>query len=145
MPREISKTNRRLLVIVNYVSLISVAFLVHAGRMYDWDTRVRLAGILASCGVLLLTFTLVFWRTGLWQMAHASFEKLDERQVHVMYESLRHSYVIFTLLCVVLLYANAVAERGHIPILIAAGILYLAHTLPAAAAAWNEKEVLIDT
>jgi len=143
MAREISKTQRRLFVVVNYLSLVVIVFLVHVGRARGWDARLVLAGIVPAAGVLVATFIAGFWRTGLWQLAHASFEKIDERQAHVMYESLRRSYTVFALLCVVVLFVNAVAERGHIPILVAAGLLYLAHTLPAAAVAWSEKEVLV--
>ena len=142
MPREVSKTQRRLLVAVNYLSLAVIVFLVHVGRARGWDARMVLAGLLPTLAVLVATFVGVFWRTGLWQLAHASFDKIDERQVQVMYESIRRSYTVFAVLCVVVLFVNAVAEQGHIPILIAAGLLYLAHTLPAAAVAWSEKEML---
>ncbi len=143
MAREISKTLRRLLVAVNYLSLAVIVFLIHVGRSRGWDTRLILAGIVPTAAVLIATFVGVFWRTGLWHLAHASFEKIDERQAQVMYESIRRSYSVFAVLCVVILFVNAVAERGHIPILIAGALLYLAHTLPAAAVAWSEKEVLL--
>jgi hypothetical protein len=143
MVREISKAQRRLLVAINYVSLAVIVFMVHVGRPQNWDVRQVLAGAVPAAAVLAATFIAVFWRTGLWKIAHASFEKIDERQVQLMYESIRRSYTVFALLCVVILFANAVAERGHIPILIAAGLLYLAHTLPAAAVAWSEKEVFV--
>jgi hypothetical protein len=142
MAREISKTQRRLLVVVNYLSLSVVVFFVHVGRAQGWDIGLVAAGILPSAGVLVATFVGVFWRTGLWRLSHASFDSIDERQAQVMYESLRRSYTVFAVLCLVVLYVNAVAERGHIPILVAAGLLYLAHTLPAAVVAWTEKEVL---
>ena len=143
MAKEISRTQRRVLVAVNFVSLAAIVFMVHVGRGRGWDVRLILAGIIPAAGVLTATFIGVFWRTGLWQLAHASFDRIDERQAQVMYESLRRSYTVFALLCVVVLFVNAVAERGHIPILIAGALLYLAHTLPAAAMAWNEKEVLL--
>jgi mannose/fructose/N-acetylgalactosamine-specific phosphotransferase system component IIC len=144
MAHEVPKSQRRLLVVINYMSLGAIAFLVHVGSVYGWDARLRLVGILVALAALVITFVAVFWKTRLWQMAHASFERLDERQIQVMYDSLRHSYSVFALLCLVVLYVNAVAERGHIPILIAAGLLYLAHTLPAAFVAWTEREILIE-
>jgi hypothetical protein len=144
MVREIPKSQRRLFVVINYVSLGAIAFLVHMGDAYGWDARLRLVGILAALAVLVMTFVAVFWKTRLWQMVHTSFQKLDERQIQVMYDSLRHSYSVFAVLCLVVLYVNAVAERGHIPILVAAAILYLAHTLPAAFVAWTEREILVE-
>ena len=142
MTREIKKRERRLLVVLNYLSLGAIVFLAHMGSAYGWNMRLNLVGILAAVAVLVVTFIGGFWRTGLWRLAHASFDNLDERQALVMYESLRRSYTVFALLCIVVLYVNAVAEQGHIPILVAAGLLYLAHTLPAAVVAWTEKEVL---
>ena len=145
MQREIPKTQRRLLVTVNYVSLAAVVLLVHAGRARGWNSALILGGVLPTAAVLVATFVGVFLRTGLWRLAHASFEAIDERQAQVMYESVRLSYTVFAIVCVVVLFINAVAERGHIPILVAGALLYLAHTLPAAAVAWREKEVLIGT
>lgn len=144
MVREIPKSQRRLLVVVNYVSLGAVAFLVHVGNLYGWGAQLRIFTILAALAALVVTFIAVFWKTRLWRMVHTSFETLDERQIQVMYDSLRHSYSVFTVLCLVVLYVNAVAERGHIPILVAAALLYLAHTLPAAFVAWTEKEILVE-
>ncbi|MGD9141485.1 MAG: hypothetical protein PVJ42_08090, partial [bacterium] len=134
MAGEISKTQRRLLVAVNYLSLALLVFMVHGGRARGWSAGVIVAGVLPVAGVLVATFVGVFWRTGLWHLSHAPFEKIDEREAQVMYESLRRSYAVFAVVCVIILLVNAVAEMGHIPILIAVGLLYLAHTLPAAAA-----------
>jgi hypothetical protein len=141
--REMSRSERRAGVVVNYFSVTAIAFLVHVGAVYGWDARLRLAGIFAALGLGIATFIRVYWMTRLWQLVHSSFVKLDERQVQVVYESLRYSYMIFTILCLVVVYINSVVERGHVPILVAAGILYLAHTLPAAVLAWKEKEILI--
>jgi hypothetical protein len=143
MTREISKSERRLLVSVNYLSILVIVLIAHAGGEYGWSSRLRIIAMLASAGVLLATFIAVFWRTRLWQTTHASFDRLDERQVQVMYDSLRSSYSIFVILCLVILYLNSVAGEGSIPILVAGAMLYLGHTLPAAVVAWTEKEVLI--
>ena len=143
MEHQISKTDRRIGVIVNYLCVAAIGFLIHAGDVMAWSVVVRLVGVLAALGVGLITFIRVYWRTGLWKLAHASYQKLDERQVQLMYDSLSHSYAVFTIVCLVIVYLNAVIERGPVPIVIAGSILYLAHTLPAAVVAWTEKEVLI--
>ena len=141
--KELTKSERRVGVGLNYICVIAIAFLVHVGNVYGWNLRLRLAGIFVALALGIATFIRVYWRTRLWQLAHSSFVKLDERQVQIVYESLRYSYMIFTILCLVVVYINSVVERGHVPILVAAGILYLAHTLPAAVLAWREKEVMI--
>lgn len=143
MTSEIPKSERRAGVVVNYLCVVAIVFLVHVGDILDWDVRLRLIGIAGTSALGIVTFVRIYWRTRLWQLAHASFAKLDERQIQVMYESLRRSYQIFALLCLVVVYVNAVAERGHVPILVAGSILYGAHTLPAAVLAWTEKEILV--
>jgi hypothetical protein len=143
MALEISKKDRRIRVTANYLCVAVIACLVHVGDVMNWDLTLRLAGILVALAIGIVTFIGVFWKTRLWQVAHASFDKLDERQVQVVYESLRHSYRAFALVCLVVIYVNAVAGRGHVPILVAASVLYLAHTLPAAIMAWTEKEILV--
>jgi hypothetical protein len=143
MISEMSRSERRAGVVVNYLCVLALVSLVHVGDVLNWDVRLRLVGIAGTGALGIVTFAKLYWRTRLWQLAHASFAKLDERQVQVMYESLRRSYQIFALLCLVVVYVNAVAQRGHVPILVAGSILYGAHTLPAAVLAWTEKEVLV--
>lgn len=143
MERQMSKTDRCIGVIVNYLCVAAIALLVQTGDVVTWSIPLRLVGILAALVVGLITFIRVYWRTGLWKLAHASFKKLDERQVQVMYDSLSHSYAVFTIVCLVIVYLNALVERGPVPIVVAGSLLYLAHTLPAAVVAWTEKEVLI--
>ena len=139
---EISKSERRTSVILNYLSVVVIAIVVDMRDPLGWGA---VPVILVACGALTLgltTFIRVFWRTRLWKITHAGFKGLDERQVQVVYGALRNSYSIFAIVCVVILYVNSVLETGHIPILAAASVLYLAHTLPAAVVAWTEKEIL---
>jgi hypothetical protein len=130
--------------VFNYLCVGIVAALVDIGRATGLDMRLLLVGVGVTLTVGTVTFVNLYWKTRLWQLSHASFERLDERQVQVFYESLRHSYAILAVVCLVVLYTSAVAGKGPIPILIAAAILYLAHTLPAAILAWTEKEVLTE-
>jgi hypothetical protein len=141
--RGISRFDRRVSLVLNYLSVAVIATVIDMRGALGWGTSS--VGLIAI-GALALgvaTFVRVFWHTKLWRITHAGFRSLDERQVQVVYGALRSSYWIFAIACVVILYANALIERGHIPILVAAAVLYLAHTLPAAVVAWTEKEVLI--
>ena len=142
--REMSVSDRRSSVILNYLSVAAMAIVVDMRDVLGWGAA---PVIITTCGTAILglvTFMRVFWRTRLWSITHAGFKGLDERQVQVVYGALRNSYWIFAVVCLVILYANAVIEKGHIPVLVAASVLYLAHTLPAAVVAWTEKEVLVD-
>ena len=133
--REMSRADRRTYLILNYMSLAAVVLLVDMRGVLGWGT---LPIATAACAALVLgltTFIRVFWQTGLWRTTHAGFKGLDERQVQVVYGSLMSSYSIFAVVCLVILYANALIARGHIPIVLAGAVLYFAHTLPAAVVA----------
>jgi hypothetical protein len=140
--REISRTERRAGVILNYLGVGLIALVVDMRGSLGWGTTPVIIVVCAATVLGLVTFIRVFWRTHLWKMTHAGFTHLDERQVQVVYESLRNSYSIFAIVCLAILYINAVIAKGHIPILVAAAVLYVAHTLPAAVVAWTEKEIL---
>jgi len=139
---EISRADRRASVILNYLSVAAIAVVVDMQHVLGWGTTLVVLAVCAATALGLATFLRVFWRTSLWKITHAGFGHLDERQVQVVYESLRNSYSIFAIVCLAILYLNAVVAEGSIPILVAAAVLYLAHTLPAAVVAWTEKEIL---
>jgi hypothetical protein len=142
--REMSVSDRRTGVILNYLSVAVLAIVVDMREVLGWGLT---PVIVAACGAVILglvTFIRTFWRTRLWKITHAGFAGLDEREIQVVYGALRNSYWIFAIVCLLILYSNAVMEKGHIPVLVAASLLYLAHTLPAAVVAWTEKQVPTD-
>jgi hypothetical protein len=124
------------------VALLAAVTDIHAAS--GWGPVPVMLAVLAALGLGFLTFIRVYWRTRLWKLTHAGFKSLDERQVQIVYDALRVSYWIFAIVCVVTLYVNAVLEQGHIPVVVAAAVLYLAHTLPAAVLAWKEEEIPSD-
>lgn len=141
--QEMTRSDRRTSVFLNYLSIAVIAAVI------DMREALGLGGVpvvVIACGALalaLFTFIRVFWRTHLWSITHKGFKGLDERQVQIVYEALRSSYWIFAVVCLVILYANAIVAKGHIPIVVAGSVLYSAHTLPAAVVAWTEKEMLV--
>lgn len=72
-------------------------------------------------------------------MVHTSSKNLDEREMQVVLNALRYSYSIFTIVCLLIIYVFAIVEYQPIDVLLAGGLLYLAHSLPAAIVGWNEK------
>ena len=140
--REMSKSDRRTSVILNYLSVAAIAIVVDMRDVLGWGAVPVLLVACVALALGLVTFMRVFWRTRLWKITHSGFKRLDERQIQVVYGAIRNSYWVFTIVCLAILYANAVAEKGNIPVLVAGSMLYLAHTLPAAVVAWTEKEVL---
>ena len=71
--------------------------------------------------------------------------KLDEREIQVVLKSLRISYSIFTIFCLIIIYGFALIASDPVDVLIAGTLLYMAHTLPAAVVGWNEKNIILDT
>lgn len=61
----------------------------------------------------------------------------------VMLNSLKYSYSAFTIIVLVIVYGFAIAEQGPIDVVIAACLLYIAHTLPAAIVGWKEKIIYL--
>jgi len=144
MQKEMIKRNRRSAVIINYLSVLAFGLIVKVGEWAGWDVRVIIIGALIAMIVILFTFYLVYWRTGLWRFAHTPFNRLDEREIQVIYEALRYSYTIFIIACLAIIYINVIAEKGYFSAVVPTGLLYLSHALPASILAWREKEVLIN-
>ena len=142
MAVQTSKSTRRLLIAINYLCVVLLLVLYAAGKYLGWNLPVVIA-LAAVAVILLVSFVLAHIKTRLWRLAHAKAESLDERQIQVTHESLRHSYSIFTVISLLTLLIIAVLSGGDdsMLILIFAGLLYLAHTLPSSIIAWKEREV----
>jgi hypothetical protein len=141
MKQKISRNQNRVWVVVNYLTLLLLVALFYIGKHFHWPIIVLLCEI-GVFAILLLSFHRVFLKTKLWKMVHSSDTELDEREMQVVLKSLKHSYSIFTIICLVIIYGFAVAEGGPIDVLIAGALLYMAHTLPAAIVGWNEKIII---
>lgn len=144
MKREIPIRNRRIGVIINYFCIIIIVLLIEGGEKWmGLIAPLLITGTISALIAGVISFIYVYWRTSLWKLIHSSFDKLDERQIQVIYNSLRYSYSIFAIICLVILYINAVTERGPGGVITAGCLLYFAHILPASIIAWTEREVLI--
>jgi hypothetical protein len=91
-----------------------------------------------------VSFFLVHIKTRLWSLGHAGVERLDERQIQVTHEALRHSYAVFTVICLFIMLFNATTGyRGHylFDAVLPVSLLYFAHTLPSSVIAWKERAV----
>ena len=91
----------------------------------------------------LFSFITLYIKTKIWKLVHTKIEKLDEREIQLTHESLRYSYSIFTVvsLLVLLIFALTIKDYDSLLMIICIGLLYLAHTLPAAIIAWKQKDV----
>ncbi|UCG61377.1 MAG: hypothetical protein JSV52_13810 [Candidatus Zixiibacteriota bacterium] len=146
MDTVISRSKRKMWVILNYASLILVIVMFYWADQSDLAAPVAIVGLTALI-LFVISFIVVYARTGLWKFVHTKVEKLDERQMLVTYESLRHSYAVFAVVCLlVFLAAELIVHEfsgGYklalMPVI--AALIYLAHVLPASVIAWTEREI----
>lgn len=146
MEAAISQSKRKMWVVINYFALLLLI-----ASFYTAD-RIGLTALTISAGsfailAVVVSFIQVYARTGLWRFVHTRAENLDEREMLMTYESLRHSYGLFAVIClVVFLFAELVTKEfggGYklalMPVI--AALIYLAHVLPASVIAWTEREI----
>ncbi|OPX24645.1 MAG: hypothetical protein B1H05_04800 [Candidatus Cloacimonas sp. 4484_140] len=133
-----TKHNRRLSVLINYASMIIILVLFYIVRMGILKT-VFLAFEVIPLIAVILSFRHAFVKTGIWKMTHASFKKLDEREVQVVFKATSISYSLFAIAILVIIYIFILSGLGQIDALLAVSLLYFAHILPASIIAWNEK------
>jgi len=137
-----SKSNRRIGVIINYACVLLSLVFFYFGKYNGWTDMMTVVTILVLVSAL-VSFVVLHIKTHLWRLVHTRADKLDERQIQVTHESLRYAYGIFSVisLLVLLVIALLAGENDSMLILIFASLLYLAHTLPSSIIAWTEKEV----
>ena len=109
-------------------------------KIYHWPLSYLLVEIVILA-VFLISLNKAFIVTKFWKMVHTSSKNLDERELQLVLNALRSAYGIFAVICLVIIYAFAVADYQPIDVILAGGLLYLAHTLPAAIVGWNEKVI----
>lgn len=153
MSRNLSISKRRIWVILNYTSVLVFIVLILLGEYTRWVFGLSVVAAL-SFVLIVVSFVFLFIRTGLWKLTHAKTENLDEREIQITHQSIRHSYTIFSTISLVILFFIFLSVRysfftltpeGHYSfgLMILMFLNYLINTLPAAVIAWTEPEVLI--
>ena len=132
------KHSCRFSVLLNYFSIIVILALFYIVRMGILKT-VFLAFEVIPLIAVVLSFRHAFVKTDLWKMTHASFKKLDEREVQVVFKATSISYSLFAIATLVIIYIFILSGLGQIDAVLAVSLLYFAHILPASIIAWNEK------
>jgi uncharacterized Tic20 family protein len=112
------------------------------GKYLGWNIAVFICGLLALI-TLFISFAVLHARTKLWKLVHSRAIDLDERELQVALQSLRQSYIIYTIVSLLVILSLAILAGRHDStlIIIYACLLYLAHTLPSTIIAWREREV----
>jgi len=147
MRGENSRAQRKIAVVVNYLCLVvmNVCFYFVWGYK-DMTHAVDVIGIGALI-IVVVTFIMAHWQTGLWRLTHAKADVLDERQLQVTHNALSRSYGVFAVISLMIMMTHAVVYRLvpglnfalSVPLVVS--LLYLAHTLPGSFLAWTETEI----
>ncbi len=143
MERKYSTRQNRIWIATNYLCLVLVLTLFYIGKSLDWPLGISVFEIVILT-VFFISFRRAFILTNFWQMVHSSKKSLDEREMEVVLNALKNSYTIFTVVCLVIIYGFALVQKDPVDVVIAAGLLYLAHTLPAAIVGWYEKNIVME-
>lgn len=134
------KKRNKSAVIINYVSLLFILVIFYAVQWLGLNRIFFIIEILPLIAII-ISFNFAFNRSGLWKLAHRSQKKLDERELQIVHRAIKYSYTMFVIISLVLILLFAVAEGKPIDALLAASLIYLAHTLPAAVIAFSGEEV----
>ncbi|HEQ97929.1 MAG TPA: hypothetical protein ENO22_01145 [candidate division Zixibacteria bacterium] len=138
------KSKRRMGVVLNYGTLLLALVCFYIAEIDTWNIPYAIICLAALAGVV-YSFMQVHMKTRLWHLAHARTQDLDERQIQVTHESLRHSYTCFTIISLSIfliadLYKHFSSRAGELTLMpVIAGLIYLAHTLPSSVLAWTER------
>ena len=145
MYKKLSRKKRRILVIINYSSLLIMEISYYFALIQkDLPHLVDLLGI-SLILVTVFTFIPVYIRTGIWKLTHSRTDALDERQIQVTHRALSRSYGWFSIICLAIMFIHALIYslvpqwNFIITMPLVSGLIYLAHTLPGSIIAWGDK------
>ncbi len=142
MNKNISISNRRIGVMINFIALFLLVFVF---ELINLDLGLGRVAALILIVIFFITviasFVYIYGKTGLWKLSHQHIRLLDERQAQVLTNAIRISYSVFVILTLIIIYGYALIRKGPIDVVIAAALIYMAHILPASILAWTEREV----
>ncbi len=135
------QSKRRKALVINYLSFVLILCIFYLVRLGILAKLFLIAVIIPLAG-LISSFAFAFGKSKLWKLTHSSFHELDERETELVFRATTISYSVFTVICLILIYTYSLIGLGSIDVVLAAFLLYLAHSLPAAIIAWNQKVVI---
>ena len=137
-----SISRRRLVVVINYGFLLLSLLLSLAGHSFGFTSAIIVC-FWMSVVVVLVTFYPLHIRTGLWGLAHAKVDRMDEREIQQTLGALRHAYVVFSIFTLIVVLIAVILDLGgqSLQLVIFWVLLYLAHTLPSSILAWTATRV----
>jgi hypothetical protein len=132
-----TKQNIRVIVIINYLSLLTFVVLFEYFRSNAAWNLLSYSAAGASFLVFIISFYAAYGKSGAWKQAHKSFSSLDEREAGIAYESLRIAYAVFSVIVLTIILVYALGEFA-VSIIVFASLLLMAHLLPASILVWRK-------
>ena len=137
MKTTYSKKRIRIGVVINYFGLTGSVVIWELCSNSHWNNTMIIAGIISFI-LLLSSLVPTYFTTRIWQFNHIPVSKLDERELQITSFALRYAYGIFTVIAVITFYLYSLTGL-QVSVILAGGMLYFAHILPASIIAWNGK------
>ena len=132
-----TKTRNRMIIILNYLSLIiSLILFEYFREAGAWDL-LSVSAIAGSILVFIISFYYAYGKSGAWKQAHRPFSRLDEREAGIAYEALRIAYAVFSVTILIALLLYAISGMA-VSMIIFASFLLLAHLIPASVLVWGK-------
>ncbi|MBN2367070.1 MAG: hypothetical protein JXL67_12950 [Calditrichaeota bacterium] len=143
MEQKNQTPRKRTFIVINYTFLVLTLVFFYLGKNTNWPLTISGLEII-FLALSIFSFRRAFITTGYWRLVHSSKKSLDEREMKVVLNAIKNSYVVFTIVTLLIIYGLALAGQVYLDVVIAAGLLYLAHTLPAAIAGWHENNFVME-
>jgi hypothetical protein len=151
MEKQLSKGYRAFCVIFNLGTLVLTVFFLVWAVIGENRLLFLLPGFI-TLGLLLWSMIKIYFKTGVWSFIHRKSEQMDERELAVARKSLQKAYSIFAVvvlsLIVLLLLTITLFNSGTFITentaglwIVLAGLIYLAHSLPAAVIVIQESRL----
>lgn len=136
---RISLHLRRTGIVIHLIIIFALGtlFLLYPGYI---SNIVFLSVLIPLFIILLLSFKLIVWDTGIWNLTHRNEKNMDEREYTEVLNSIRLSYSAYSIITVICFYLISILELKFL-VPLAACFLYLAHILPACFLGWKLKEI----
>jgi hypothetical protein len=125
-------------IVINYFSLLLMILMFWLAQNSLVESG-RLVILVLPFISLILSYYFAFTKTKLWKFTHTPVTELDEREIQNLYKAMRKSYVIFSIFTIGILYLISFSGLTQINVVLASGLLYLAHILPASILGWEKK------
>ncbi|MCG2759994.1 MAG: hypothetical protein L6407_02105 [Candidatus Delongbacteria bacterium] len=123
------KLNNIHYIIMNYLSVIFMTLVFQFMKDIEW-TWLFFTTEVFFLTIFIISFYFAYYKTKAWIFVHSSLDKLNEKESKIVGNTSKQSYVIFTIVVLLILLLLSVTEF-RINIVFTVALIYFAHILPA--------------